>query len=350
MVEYTVLLGAGASVPYNLPMFPEFFNKMKGLSDIEANDITIIHDILAPHLNLEEFYVLISSLRREDIAININLWTDIGQETYKRLKEDLCKDGTILDWNKVLNNLESSIPKCILSLGDSKKSDAYQKLIHWIISLRDTCKEEKTKYQKLEIITLNWDHLIEEALGVGNLFPRYPGLDLKCRSNGIRVIRPHGGLPLLYCPNGCPDDNVSVTPPEYLIWNRKPSPLPICPNCNHTKKYLIPAPFLARTTSSVKRFMAKAFSEAHMAIRNTKRLIIIGYSFPSSDLDFMVNIQNAISKGKSEEIIIVTSPNGGYELMKYMGDLSRIFFPINAISKIRVEPVGFQNFNFRSIE
>ena len=153
----------------------------------------------------------------------------------------------------------------------------------------------------LAVVTLNWDCLLEKAflgyhktssptsIDYGVPFATYDGPIQKADLGALTVLKPHGSLSWAYC--AFCGYSVSfigtLLEPTNGEW--------MCSQCNrHTLEPVLIPPMSVR--DSHHPLMTNVWSRVEAAVRICRRLVFVGYSLPSQDVDVRVHLMRALAQ------------------------------------------------------
>jgi NAD-dependent SIR2 family protein deacetylase len=149
------------------------------------------------------------------------------------------------------------------------------------------------------VVTLNWDCLLEQAfqeiaarqglIDYGIAFNHYNGARQPADPGSLLVLKPHGSLSWGHCPL-CGQLVSFLTSDTYSLTARW-----TCDTCSgaHLEPVLLPPVF---TRTAQPWFLQQVWELAEAALRNCDRLVFIGYSFPSQDVDVRVHLIRGLSQ------------------------------------------------------
>jgi hypothetical protein len=306
--ELVFIFGAGASYPDGIPIQSEIIPII-----LNNDDLQIINSL--PGRQIREFL-------KDNFSIS---------EHYPTLEEVFG----FIDFH--INN-DFSLSKKWTTTEMIKLKANLTKVLHYVISNKTKSSEyfksfwEAIRANKKEIavITTNYDTLIDEAFDViysdylidyciDLINYRYPdeitpfdwwdnprrpvsqfGNQTPVR---VKLIKIHGSLNWKYC-NCCAQ--VGLTPWNHGINLKKDSfdsfvRGKICPFDQNKLTSLIQAPSHLKTNNNF--IFNKLFDEAGYTLRNAKKLVFIGYSFPEADVHIRALVKRNFNP-KNEIIVI----------------------------------------------
>lgn len=355
--EYiTVIVGAGASVPYGLPTLaklPEIVREF-------ARD--------APKSKLQVTYKIACRLANALWGIDPDRdWVDyeelLGVVDYlKRVQGSILGEGGALNADG-LAMLEAELPNLIYAAIDERAV----KFVDGAVDLRTPeCYRRFLnrlwKYHEnngivpvISCISLNYDCILDDEmsdhiLGCGissadekvHMLPDYhvrfalatDALHLQRgepyrwqMSNVHHLIKLHGSFDWLICVNCQAVHNIRYVrgflslhyPDKVPLEARKLITSLLCQICGGPLQHRLVAPILGKTEDSVARGL---WSAAFRAIAAADTVYVIGYSFPPSDLPFRTLLQHALTWNKSLPVVNVIDPSQSDE---FWSKMERIF-------------------------
>jgi len=324
MKKIVVILGAGSSKDFGLPLASEIF--------FQADRILCLKKRIGGYKRLEKS---ISEVEKKLHKIYTNLPKD--KKNYPAFEEaltfiwNLRKDNTLygIDYRA----FRSFVDMMGLTFAGSHGFKTYLKVPHDTKKYEAYVESLLKSDNKITFISLNYDIIIDGILDeyvqqgiIKNYNYGLPLIDVdskkKCRNGGVSLFKPHGSLNLSYCIN-CGryfyyEDNIFTAIVNKKDWCD-------CPFCNQMeKKYKLKAliipplynkeKFINRSkrtpvnskkpTSSTKdKFVVipgifkkyRSFIDEKIveSIKTAEEILIIGYSLPSYDFDF----KNLLLKG-----------------------------------------------------
>ncbi|GMT42770.1 MAG: hypothetical protein IEMM0002_1181 [bacterium] len=216
-----------------------------------------------------------------------------------------------------------SIHRVFQLLTTGKKSDYIQK----------TLRKLKNSYD-LSIVTLNWDIVVEKHLHRKIKF-HYPIKTFKFDSqynnkpwkhNGVPIMKIHGSTNWVYCDscrrfftgkiaNSALNKRTFLEIKDFEIFNSEEKIVKLlkrhqgdrsCPHCKNIMAGRV-ATFSYRKNFSIAQFQS-IWEQAHAALREADLWLIVGYSMPEADFEFLHLLKSAelgrkSPKGLSIEVI-----------------------------------------------
>jgi len=308
--ELVFIFGAGASYPDGIPIQSEIIPIILNNDDlqiIKSISGRQIREFLKDNFSISEKY---PTLEEVFGFIDFHLNNDFS----------LSKKWTIAE----MINLKANLTKVLHYVISSKTKSSEHFKLFWE-AIRGNRKE-------IAVITTNYDTLIDEAFDkiysdylidycIDLINFRYPnditpfdwwvnprqpvtqfGDQTPVR---IKLIKIHGSLNWKYC-NCCAQ--VGLTPWQHRI-NLKTdsfesfvrSEITTCPFDQNKLTSLIQAPSHLKTNNNF--IFNKLFDEAGYTIRNAKKLVFIGYSFPEADVHIRALVKRNFNP--NNEIIVI---------------------------------------------
>lgn len=167
------------------------------------------------------------------------------------------------------------------------------------------------------IVTTNWDTLLESA--IRKVLPDWemrfvacedsPAHDADRQSNGLLILKLHGSVDWWLC-RSCHTLTRANAQTSIRRWEGQLGH--DCPKC--AKKSLMPAivPPVSQKFGydpHLLRMLADIWWEARNHLNTCNELYVMGYSFPPTDVEFRVFVQQALSLNLSlEHIRVLTNP------------------------------------------
>ena len=348
MGEVSILLGAGASRPYQIPTFPEFREaSTRALLGYKNTDLSVIPTIwkgLYAPFTLEEFYTLVSFQRDVGVHIKVDTIPSLSATDRKCIqKSRFCRDGT-LDLSALLQGIERIIPITVFHSANPEASRCYLEMAKVLSVIRSD-----KPYKFLDIISLNWDTLFEANMEEEGLYPYYPYLkNIKDRM-WVNVIKPHGSLNWDYCDNpACRKKEVNRRPTQLLP--RTEWKAIKCEVCKRENKLLLFPPTLSKLDYGTAKWFGNVWRQIYEALRWTKYFCVIGYSFPRTDYPLYLTLLNAMRlNNQLERIDIVNIARNGREEKMKRDYFKSVFKPAGKSSRIKFFLDGFENYDINML-
>lgn len=331
------IIGAGVSAGYGAPTFSDFFDKAEKIKDDKNADVDKkrlenvinVHTKCFPSFNIEQFYSL------------LELEEELVSSVCEKSASELKKDTLYLISATIKHSLKNEMPE--------GASDFIKKLEEDAI---------RGNSSKITIINLNWDLLFDSyffenwmRINYGHESCDLDGLcDNKCKhkpSAPLEILKLHGSLNWLVCPECTEDDKKIFFVREYIIGesyeedeNRR------CANCGCQLERLIVPPVFSKLSKDPKyEPMKDIWRLAEYSLVEAERIHIMGYSFPVTDTQFESFFINSLIKNKSlEEVIIVTYPKYGREKMEFESRYASISRHTGHYEKISFEYSPFKKY------
>ena len=325
------IIGSGASAGYGAPTFSDFFDKAKQIMDDKKADVdkerfgTVIdvHKKCFPSFNIEQFYSL------------LELEEELGGDVCEKPASELKKDTLYLISATIKHSL---------------KDEMSEDISEFIKNL-----EDDSGYSDVTIINLNWDLLFDSYFFENYMRINY-GYDVvtdlddpnnnKCKSlSSLKILKLHGSLNWLVCPECIKDDKEIFFVREYIISESHEEDRN-CPyvHCGCQLEPLIVPPVFTKLTKDPKyEPMKKIWKSAEDSLVEAERIYIMGYSFPVTDTQFESFFINSLINNKNlKEVIIETRPKYGREKMEFEDRYSSIFKHAGQSEKIKFKYSQFK--------
>lgn len=318
------LFGAGTSRWAGAPLVKDFRTASESLKlgeDVNGFPRYVAHDVgdnkfrsalewwdeVAPGSNIEEFYILaelMNALEKPDAD------DEFGAAAAERL-----------------HNVEFLIAKTLQRTvrGDSKEHryhDLMLRLIHAPLLPPD---------QVSGIITLNWDTSVESA---AKRIGMQLDLGLATHATGrLPFFKLHGSLNWTFDGE---QDRIDVEPDEkslVVIWEREPY--------QHLSAWQAQAVFVPPTTQKLTGDsgpLAELWRRAQVLLSSAHRLVIVGYSFPPTDVQFRMYLVRALQENTDlQSIVIVNPPLYGSRRMQFEDHYAAMFASSIHLGKLKFQ-------------
>jgi len=353
------ILGAGFSKPAGLPTISEFYNEIKRIYlDKRFLLNKFLQDCFKTVINYRNDLDKISSKTKIDLD-NIEIlfsYLDMdckcsGDTTLNQIRKKLIY--TIINTLKICTNFseveEDNNLKIIEKYKGAKQlnyTEGRKKLKHSLnifeyFATVVSGKIGDRDYQfNLDdsIITFNYDLILDQIFLKQNI-----GVNYCLESNskkGIKFLKLHGSANWLYCPK-C--KKVNIYKRGYLHKIKK------CDNCKHDLEPLIVPPTWNKDSYNEK--LNLIWEEAVNEIKQARRIFILGYSMPPTDMYFEFLMSLGLKNNSLIEkvyVVDILEEEGNKKIKNYLDTLKmryEHFFNENFASrKFEFLPVGIINF------
>lgn len=333
------ILGAGFSIPAGAPP------QARILADIFALDTGIERDRKAKD-RLQEFLADLRILPKDVATVALeDIYTPI----------DRCiADGTALKSRNAakLAELREDIGYLISvaisrRIADNQNTDSYStgyihNLAHYLATkaskratlAKDVGHASRAKqYDPFSIISLNWDILLDNALqrALQNLHPDPVGdydpfgvvdyccyvssLDggdprirsglwsLGCRGYNVKLLKLHGSMNWLQCPN-CQRLFVGFGDKQQILERVGSEKCRHCEKCGYDNK-LVGSLVMPTFLKDLSNFQIKlVWQNAGVELMEASRLLFIGYSLPHADFEFRQLLSRMVHKDAAIEVVL----------------------------------------------
>jgi len=329
------ILGAGFSKSAGGPLTSDFFKSSKLNS--HRKRLNNIYPVLRGLKNtlvstkaieddIEDFMNLVTEAALLGIRINIKGKSYKAKDVYKYLIDYAVNEVT-LSISKKLQNLKN-------------RTNLYLPAIYHKFAEKFLRSEESV------IVTFNWDPICELLL-----FTTFGFLDY-CLENsikkdssigrinkGIKLLKLHGSLNWLICPNPrCKYHREKRVCIYNVMQAHKVQKVDWCTSC-HTflEKVVVPPVWHKRGyTDLINSLWKIALDE----IETSKRIVVIGYSFPKFDISarYLLKFGTTFVNPLVDEILIVNGPN--FDLSQ----IKDIFIVPRVVKRIKNTKMYFEEF------
>jgi len=218
-----------------------------------------------------------------------------------------------------------------------------ERLGHRISSLHSKYVEQFVKTGG-DTITFNWDitidrAMIQEQARVDYGFPEHWG---KQSGSPHSLLKLHGSLNWKYC-RECNrvdylDEKEKAT--ESLLGRSRLT----CPKDeSHNPEILMIPPVLAKLTDE-HSIMETVWRRAFEVLSRAKRVLIVGYSFPETDLQSRILINRGLTEARDLDVIcVITKPKFGSERQRFEDRYVETLIHSGKRDKIRFEYQTFRD-------
>jgi hypothetical protein len=206
---------------------------------------------------------------------------------------------------------------------------------------------------KTAFISLNYDILIDNALAdVHQQHDLDYSLEFTNYREGgdwhrpdpsvaVKLFKIHGSLNWLYCPTCL---SLTLTPQKKgvreFVYQRKKC---VCPSCENMTKAIIVPPTFFKVMSNY--YLQQVWHSVEIELRNVKKLIFCGYSFPDADIHIKYLLKRIeLSRNDQMEVIIINHFKGKEKIVKDMEKESFIRFFKNHV-KVNYTTMSFERFS-----
>jgi len=302
-MNFVFFLGAGFSKTFGMPIMTDFFYFARNSNRISEEDKSFIDDLILEARRANSF-LLSSTTNLEDI-----LSFAIMGERLKVSKNPSKRSEKLI---KILQKLFTNYPF------DDDYWSRYDNLLNQFlgsnfstVSTYDNMKIREKFKSNTTFITTNYDINLESLLFQSKL-STYPGFDFKrlninehvhsnfYSNNGIPLYKLHGSVNWFKDgQNYSVDDNITLN-------TVKRSTVPnVCKNISDLLPVIIPPSFLKPDLSNVSK---KIWQAASLALSKADYLIIIGYSFPLTDVEMKYFFSKSFSENPKIGKILIIDP------------------------------------------
>jgi hypothetical protein len=338
------VLGAGFSIPAGAPTQAQILGD---IFDLEGTNERIekaksalqafLHDDLRidpsdrSHVALEDIYTPIDRCIADGTALKSRTPADL-----KNIREDLGYLISLAISRRIANRLMSGPPVSYIRDFARYIVDKAAKRADLAANTQQSARAKE--YDPLSIISLNWDILLDNALhwalqehdpnlvgdydpfGVVDYCCYVSSLDagdprirtglwsLGCRGYNVKLLKLHGSMNWLQCPN-CQRLFVHFGEKEEIL-NRVGSE-----HCRHCKKSgynnqlagsLVMPTFLKDLTN----FQIKlVWQNASVELMEARRLVFIGYSLTQADFEFRQLLSRMVHKDAAVDVVLFEGPS-----------------------------------------
>lgn len=316
-IDYAIILGAGASkadgAPLQGELFKDYFN-----SSYNNPEETILRE------NLKAFFVSYFGIdvdsRDLDIAIFPTYEEVLGILEIAMQREERFENTT--PQNISIERIRKDLILMIALILDKKLKERNKFHKNLVRNLKDLNLLYKTTF-----ISLNYDILIDNALAdVHQQYDLDYSLEFTNYREGgdwhrpdptksVKLFKIHGSLNWLYCPTCL---SLTLTPQkkgvrEFIYQPKKC----VCPSCNNMTNPIIVPPTFFKVMSNY--YLQQVWHSVEKELRNVKKLIFCGYSFPDADIHikyFLKRIE--LSRNSQVEVIIINHFEGKKKIVEDM--------------------------------
>lgn len=304
-----IILGAGASRYLGLPLLKDFQSTAARVLGILRPSVDEAHAFATgldwwrsylPQANVEEMFILVDLLNQ--LA---HYWLEGGESENWESQE----------------SFRYLIPKTILESQDLRKSPSVHKQLVKKLQSSWTKRGSTTP-----IITLNWDAVIEQVLpnSLAWMSKSFSGLSQYVEPRpdacGVELVKLHGSITWWFC-DSCGklsiiDDRSKLRKTLHDFARRvSPRALPTVVQCDSCHEWALQPAMLPPVSSKLTRstpaydFFTGLWEHALDSFWNRRRIIVIGYSFPPTDVQFrMLFLEGLAGVLGTEELVVVTEP------------------------------------------
>jgi NAD-dependent SIR2 family protein deacetylase len=323
------VLGAGCSAAAGLPTVANFKRAARALlreatfslDDRQRFDEAMRFWDEQPNANIEELYVLADTLSRAAVR------TSFGVEQARGIQYLIAK-----------------------TLSAKAKGPSRRKWPHL-----EFVKNAWAYDQPACVISLNWDTTLEHAIqayyggtsyGDGLQWPPVPGESVAFRE----VLKLHGSVNWRYCTACTRLDTVAPDADFLEIWER---PAEIRCTCGAQGKwapgFVPPTGQKLGSDTPFHTTLGQHWSRAYHLLGICDRLVIIGYSFPPTDLQFRMFLLDALRQNDHlQEITVVTDRKWGARKLNYENHIDSIFENSSHHRALDIVDNGFEKWAYET--
>jgi len=320
-VSTVYIVGAGASAAANAPLISDFKSRAELLTrraDVRWRNDTKqrfreTYDYWDKHfakVNVEEFYMLADVMSRLQVANQLENLHD----------HDLTHNVQYL----IAKTLEVSLRKSKIDLHES-----FVKAI-WYHAGSDG--------RKLAVITLNWDILIDQAadvvfgsrrlnIGLDRVFDRH-FTQVPRNEDGFPLFKMHGSLNWWFC-TACQGLRYKSDEKDVLDYWEGIAPECAASDCKSPGSKLVPImipPTNQKLENSPSSYITqRVWLEARKRLRDCQSLVLIGYSFPPTDVQFKMFLLEALSENPPLTITVLSNRKVGSERQRFEDNYWAVF-------------------------
>lgn len=340
-LDYAVILGAGASKADGAPLQGELFREYFESQSNNSNEIQLrnsLKDFFSSYfgINVDSDNLTATPFPTFEEVLGI---LELAMQREERFEN--AKPKTPLA--KIRNNL---ILMIALVLDKKLKGrNKYHKLL--VKNLIDSNMLFKTTF-----VSLNYDILIDNALAdVHQVHDLDYSLEFTNFSEEfdwhrpdpekvIKLFKIHGSLNWLYCPSCL---SLTLTPQEKGVreFVYKPQKCS-CPSCSNMTTPIIVPPTFFKVMSNY--FLQQVWYSVEKELRNIKKLIFCGYSFPDADIHVKYLLKRIeLSKNAPLEVVVINHFKGKEKTVKDM-EKSRFIRFFKNHANVTYTSMTFQGF------
>lgn len=327
------IFGAGFSIPAGGPRQDEILAGIWGLPD--DSDIgpqkEVFRKFLRDTLNVDEARVLL-----EDIYTPIDRCLADGLSLKNMSKSEMMSLRNTIDY------LISLAIQRRLEVGPFLDAEYVPRLANHLIerasvravkAIGAQNKSAAKEHDPFSIISLNWDILLDNALNVALLAKDGPVTDdygpfgvvdyccyisslraddrrirtglwtLGCRGYNIKLLKLHGSMNWLQCPN-CQQLFMGFDEKHNIVNFTHPQP---CRHCGKqgNESFLRGSLVMPSFLKDLSNFQVKLiWQNASIELMEARRLVFVGYSLPSADFEFRQLLSRMVHKDAKIEAFL----------------------------------------------
>lgn len=185
-------------------------------------------------------------------------------------------------------------------------------------------------------ITLNWDLALESNAamhvdyGYSKTEAMTPSSTRSVHRDPIRLLKLHGSFNWWFCPS-C-GKLYHTHDQKDILWKWEGDDPRLCPSKDHAQRpellpvMVPPTSQKFESGSPIHPVLWEVWRKAQDALRTCEELVIVGYSFPPTDVQFRMFLLHALSLNKVlKKVVVVTSPKYGSEQLAFVDHYSAVF-------------------------
>lgn len=322
--QVTFLLGAGASVPSNIPavngLLSELWDRARriGREDIDKliewcteHRVTNIEDLLTAA------YISNFAAQKESVISLLNYFLfsggqkadDSDEEYYMRrplTKESQIDVSSISFIQDTLQTLFSLLTSTMIH---AKPNKAHESIVDLV-----------KKHKKISIITTNYDGCMDEAILRANLtikdMSQIKENKNDSENDSVELIKMHGSINWTYC-DSCQDVRSFDLLKLKEAYEKDTLSYPvmgICKNCGGLRKPMLVPPLSFKFINFPN--LIDLWNSAKNSIFDSSYIVAVGYSFSEADTYITKLISQSMAIHKNQKIIIVTTDTALTSLLR----------------------------------
>lgn len=211
-------------------------------------------------------------------------------------------------------------------------------------------RDEKAIAGGATLVSLNWDLLVDQALEATGIPYHYGAERVREYQSGeldtlkpadVPLLKLHGSLNWWHC-GEC--DLLSYQPRlKTTLDEREETPWP-CGECEASMEPLFVPPTSEKLGPRPLSPLSDIWAKARRSLRTCRTAVFAGYSFPPTDTQFKVLVQEALSQNETlERIVVVTKPKHGTKKARFEDRYTEIFAGTSLGPKLEFEYETFED-------
>lgn len=316
-IDYAIILGAGASkadgAPLQGELFKDYFNSKSNNpkeKKLRENLKTFFFSYFGVDVDSSDLNKVIFPTFEEVLGI-----LEMAIQREERFENSTPRNSSI---EQIRTNLILMIA-LILDKKLKGRNKFHKKLVRNLI--------DASLLYRTTFLSLNYDILIDNALADVNQqhdldycleFTNYREEEDWHRpdpTKAVKLFKIHGSLNWLYCPTCL---SLTLTPQKKgvreFIYEPKKC---FCPSCNNMTNPIIVPPTFFKVMSNY--YLQQVWHAVEKELRNVKKLIFCGYSFPDADIHIKYLLKRIeLSRNSEVEVVIINHFIGKKKIVKDM--------------------------------